>query len=44
MAAKGYPGPYKKDCRIEGLESVKGAKVFHAGTKLTTDGNVVGWG
>ena len=41
MAAQGYPGKYEKDCVIQGLEDVRGAKVFHAGTKLTTSGQVV---
>ncbi|KAK2080403.1 hypothetical protein QBZ16_000256 [Prototheca wickerhamii] len=44
MAAKGYPGKYEKDCVIQGLEDVRGAKVFHAGTKLTTSGQVVSAG
>jgi phosphoribosylamine--glycine ligase len=36
MAAKGYPGSYKKDTVIDGLESaahVDGVQIFHAGTK-----------
>jgi len=36
MAAKGYPGHYKKGTVIEGLESasqVEGVQIFHAGTK-----------
>ena len=35
MAAKGYPGSYRKGTRIEGLdriEAMEGVKVFHAGT------------
>jgi phosphoribosylamine--glycine ligase len=35
MAAKGYPGDYKKGTRIEGLEDaaqVEGVEIFHAGT------------
>lgn len=41
LAAKGYPGAYKKGKVIHGLESAgKLAQVFHAGTKLS-DGNVV---
>jgi phosphoribosylamine--glycine ligase len=36
MAAKGYPGDYRKGSVIEGLDeaaNVEGAKIFHAGTK-----------
>jgi phosphoribosylamine--glycine ligase len=36
MAAKGYPGDYKKGTVIEGLDEaakVEGAQIFHAGTK-----------
>ena len=36
MAAKGYPGDYRKGSVIEGLEDaakVEGAQIFHAGTK-----------
>ena len=35
MAAKGYPGDYKKGTRIEGLEEaakIDGVEIFHAGT------------
>jgi phosphoribosylamine---glycine ligase len=35
MAAKGYPGPYKKGTLIEGLDAatqIGGVEVFHAGT------------
>ncbi|KAL6773893.1 hypothetical protein ACKKBG_A22940 [Auxenochlorella protothecoides x Auxenochlorella symbiontica] len=44
MAAKGYPGSYRKDQPIMGLESVTGAKVFHAGTRLLEDRRVVSAG
>ena len=43
MAAKGYPGDYKKGSRIEGLDEagrVEGVKIFHAGT-LATDGDIL---
>ena len=43
MAAKGYPGDYKKGSRIKGLEEagkVEGVKIFHAGT-LATDGAIL---
>lgn len=54
MAAKGYPGSYQKNCKIN-LDNVdtKNAKIFHAGTKmidnqiLSNGGrvlNVVGFG
>jgi phosphoribosylamine---glycine ligase len=36
MAAKGYPGPYAKGSRIEGLDeagAIEGVEIFHAGTK-----------
>src|SRR6185437_15559486 len=36
MAAKGYPGDYKKGSLIEGLEAaaqVEGVEIFHAGTR-----------
>ena len=42
MAAKGYPGAYKKGSEIKGLNDaneVEGVDVFHAGTKQ--DGNKV---
>ena len=39
MAAGGYPGDYGKGDVINGLDTVEGAKVFHAGTK-EIDGNV----
>lgn len=39
MAAGGYPGDYGKGDVISGLETVEGAKVFHAGTK-TVNGQV----
>jgi phosphoribosylamine--glycine ligase len=35
MAAKGYPGDYKKGTRIDGLDdaaSIDGVEIFHAGT------------
>ncbi|MEL6896041.1 MAG: phosphoribosylamine--glycine ligase [Planctomycetota bacterium] len=47
MASEGYPGPYEKGRVIRGLEdaakleSQQDVKVFHAGTKLDSDGNVV---
>jgi phosphoribosylamine--glycine ligase len=43
MAAKGYPGDYKKGTRIEGLEDaakIEGVEIFHAGT-VAKDGGIV---
>ena len=43
MAAKGYPGDYKKGGMIEGLDEaakVEGAEIFHAGT-VARDGAVL---
>jgi len=37
MAAKGYPGSYKKGTEIKGIEAaekISGVQVFHAGTKM----------
>jgi len=43
MASEGYPGPYAKGRKIEGIEQAEaaGALVFHAGTALDADGNLV---
>jgi phosphoribosylamine--glycine ligase len=43
MAAKGYPGKYKKDTEIKGLDAagaVDGVVVFHAGTAAGAGGTV----
>jgi phosphoribosylamine--glycine ligase len=43
MAAKGYPGDYKKGTRIEGLDAaagIEGVEIFHAGT-LAKDGAIL---
>ena len=43
MAAKGYPGDYKKGTRIEGLDEagkIEGVEIFHAGT-AAKDGGIV---
>lgn len=40
LASEGYPGKYEKGKVINGLEDIKDAIVFHAGTKLV-DGKVV---
>ncbi len=47
MASEGYPGDYKTGFPIRGLDDaakIPDVKVFHAGTKLTDDGNVVNSG
>ena len=44
MAAKGYPGSYKKGSCIYGadqLESASGCLVFHAGTSQNADGQII---
>jgi phosphoribosylamine--glycine ligase len=43
MAAKGYPGTYRRGTVIEGLDAaaqVEGVEIFHAGTKME-NGKVV---
>lgn len=40
LASNGYPGSYQKGFIISGLDAVKGATVFHAGTTSTGDGHV----
>jgi phosphoribosylamine---glycine ligase len=44
LAAKGYPGSFKKGTLIHGLDKVQDAKVFHAGTSIDAEGNVVAAG
>jgi phosphoribosylamine--glycine ligase len=47
MAAKGYPGDYKKGGRIEGLDAaakVEGVEIFHAGTVARDDAIVANGG
>ncbi|MEN2986501.1 MAG: phosphoribosylamine--glycine ligase [Thermodesulfovibrionaceae bacterium] len=44
LASEGYPGKYRKGLPILGLDRVKSLKdviVFHAGTKLSEEGNIV---
>ena len=43
MAAKGYPGDYKKGTRIDGLDDaagIEGVEIFHAGT-VVKDGAIL---
>lgn len=44
MAAKGYPGSYKKGSVIQGIQNVQTAKVFHAGTATDATGQLVAAG
>ncbi|HEX4570784.1 MAG TPA: phosphoribosylamine--glycine ligase [Dongiaceae bacterium] len=44
MAARGYPGDYRRGTEIRGLDAVaamKGVKVFHAGTRRAEDGRLL---
>ncbi len=44
MAAKGYPGDYRKGTEIRGLDAVarmEDVKVFHAGTRRAEDGRLL---
>ena len=44
MASNGYPGKYKTNSIIKGIadaNNIKGVKVFHAGTKLDSDRNIL---
>ncbi|OEK02177.1 phosphoribosylamine--glycine ligase [Roseivirga sp. 4D4] len=41
MVAGGYPEAYEKGHQISGIEGVSEATVFHAGTKLADNGQVV---
>ncbi|OIQ98395.1 phosphoribosylamine--glycine ligase [mine drainage metagenome] len=47
MAAEGYPGPYRKDTVIEGLDEagrVEGVTVLHAGTRADGEGRILASG
>ncbi len=43
LVSKGYPLKYEKGFEIHGLDAIKHATVFHAGT-LLKNGGVVSWG
>lgn len=48
MASQGYPGPYKKGTVIKNVDKAEqvspAVKIFHAGTALDGDGNLVAVG
>ena len=44
LASAGYPGSYEKGKKITGIEdasALEGVTVFHAGTKVDADGNIL---
>ena len=41
LVSGGYPGDYVKGKAISGLDEVSGSLVFHAGTKVSADGQIV---
>ena len=44
MASKGYPGEYKKNTVIKGIEKINNIpniKVFHAGTSKNKSGQII---
>jgi phosphoribosylamine--glycine ligase len=41
LVSGGYPGPYEKGKAILGIDDVKSSMVFHAGTKVNENGEVV---
>lgn len=41
MVSGGYPGTYPKGHQISGIDAVKEATVFHAGTKLSEEGSIL---
>lgn len=47
VAAPGYPGEYKKGMQVTGIEhaeEVPGTKVFHSGTRLGSEGQILAAG
>ena len=41
MVSAGYPGAYEKGKVITGTDLADGSMLFHAGTKLDTDGRLL---
>ncbi len=41
MVSAGYPGSYEKGKAITGIESIENSIIFHAGTKVAENGNLV---
>lgn len=41
LVSKGYPGDYEKGKKIEGLDNIKEALVFHAGTSFNENNNII---
>jgi len=41
MVSEGYPGKYKKGKKIAGLNALDGSTVFHAGTTVDAEGNII---
>ena len=41
MASKGYPGSYKKGFRIDGLDDLKDVHIYHMGTAVNAEGDIM---
>ncbi|HPS26394.1 MAG TPA: phosphoribosylamine--glycine ligase [Bacteroidales bacterium] len=41
MVSEGYPGSYQKGKKIAGLNTLDGSIVFHAGTAVDAEGNII---
>lgn len=44
LASQGYPGSYQKGTVISGVEKIRDSKVFHAGTALNEDNQLINTG
>eukprot|EP00210_Caulerpa_lentillifera_P002140 g2054.t1 len=44
LASQGYPGPYQKGTVISGVEKIEDCKVFHAGTALNENHQLINTG